>query len=71
MNAAEESELRQRAILEELYIDQGINPVLLDTINCICCGLLASTYSPVDGKAVMKMLTMLFGWNIQVEDIDE
>ena len=71
MNAAEESELRQRAILEELYIDQGINPVLIDTINCICCGLTVSTYRPVDGKAVMKMLTMLFGWNIQVEDIDE
>lgn len=71
MDAAEESELRQRAILEELYIDQGINPVLLDTINCICCGLLASTYSPVDGKSVMNMLTMLFGWNIQVEELDE
>ena len=70
MDAAEESEPRQRAILEDLYMDQGINPILLDTINCICCGLLESTYSPVDGKSVMKMLIMLFGWNIQVEDID-
>ena len=54
--------------ISDLYYKYKVNPVLIDTINIIFSGLRAAKYDNKNEYDVLSLLTLLFGWNVLIDN---